>query len=149
MLDAFVKVLKYPMTFTQGRLRTRFVNLIQPKIDEREKNRLEICEKLCLRDEKDEPIIKEDTYQFPEGSTYQAEIDSLYGEEVMIDVPSSMRSDIGGLKHMIELSTVVLTPIEQLVAEYVLAVLEGEHNIPDPEPLPPPDNENGGALIPN
>ncbi len=148
MLDSFAKVLNYPMAFSQGRLRTRFAGLITPKIQERENSRVEICEKLSLKDSDGKPILVDNSYQFPEGSNYQDELDILYNENITIDIPNSMRSDIGGLKHMIELSTVPLTASEQFIVEYILAILSGgtpEEQTPTPEDNK--DNSEGGVSV--
>lgn len=124
-LATFKKSISYAMTFTQGRLRNRFLNLIVPVIDEVENNRVEICEKLAEKNEDGLPSIADGKYIFtPENDIkVNDEINALMAEYAVIDVPTAMRGDIGGIKHMIELSTVVLTPKEQDDAEEILIAL--------------------------
>lgn len=121
-LSVLIKILDYPMTFTQSRLKRRFVGLVMPYFEAMEKDRLEICERLSKKDEEGKPVIIDERYQFPDEvkEEYNIEIQKLFGEECVIDVPSAMRSDIGGIIHMIELSTVILTPEENGQVEMIL-----------------------------
>src|ERR1035437_3255751 len=112
MIVTLAKVLNYGMTFTQGRLRGRFFALLTPKEQELDKNRLEICKKCSTKDEKGEPIIKDNVFVFAPDSEVYKELADLFNEDCKIDFLSSMRSDIGGLKGLIGLSTVVLEPME-------------------------------------
>ena len=120
MIVTLAKVLNYGMTFTQGRLRGRFFALLTPKEQELDKNRLEICKKCSIKDDKGEPVMKNDVFTFAPDSEVYKELADLFNEDCKIDFLPSMRSDIGGIKGLIELSTVILEPMEVAQVEAIL-----------------------------
>ena len=134
LLVVFAKVLQYEMPLAQGRLRNRFLKLVSEKGAELDKNRVDICIKYAEKDADGNLVMVENQYIFPTGEVkvYQ-ELADLFNEDCKIDFPLSTISDIGGLKHLIDLSTVNLSPLE---TEQVEAILEALSTIQDTPPEP-------------
>lgn len=143
-LSLLPKVLKYPMPFAQGRMVNRFLRLVSIEVEELEKNRIELCNKLCLKDENEQPILKDERYQFPEDTTFYKELDDLFSEACKIDFPQSMLSDIDGIKNLMELSTVKLEPQECLWLEVIIESFNNMEVIPETpsEPIEPESPES-------
>jgi hypothetical protein len=135
-----LKILGYDMPFAQGRMRNRFFNLVKDKFDEYEKNRIEICQKFAEKDKNGEYIMKDGSFTFPKDTEVYKEIEALQTEDCKIDFPMSLMSDIGGIKALIELSTVVLTPLEVIIAEDILDAFNHISSTPEEDQ---PENTGG------
>ena len=135
-LQTMVKVLTYDMPLLQGRMRNRLFALLDPKIKELNKNRLEICNKFAEKDaEGNVKMDEENQFIFPVGEMKVfEELASLFNEDCLIDFPPSMRSDVGGLKGLIEFSTVKLSPLEVSQADAILKAFENVEETPTEAP---------------
>lgn len=120
------KTLEYPMAFAQGRVKRRFMNIITPHYDEMEKSRLEICKKFADKDKKGEPKIVDNKFVFSTKNQeeFSNEIDSLFNEEITIDVPQQVSSEVQVLRSLIENSPVYLTNDEVGSLDEVMESLE-------------------------
>lgn len=127
-LPVISKVLDYPMTFSQGRVKGRFLNLIGPELAEREKSRLEICEKFAETGEDGKPKIENSKFVFRQGTEeeFSKEIDTLFQEEVIIDVPQQVSNNLHILKELINNSPVYLSNEEVALLDSFMESLENK-----------------------
>ena len=137
LLAVFVKVLGYDMPLAQGRLRNRFLKVVEEKVLELDKNRVDICEKFAEKDADGNSKMEDNKYIFPAGEVkvFQ-ELADLYNEDCNIDFLPSLVSDIGGIKHLIDLSTVSLSVIETAQIEAILEAFSTIQDTPQEPPLP-------------
>ncbi len=142
-ISTLSKLLVYDMTFAQARMRDRFFELVNKKATDLETNRMAICKKCAEKDEKGEPIMKDHTFVFPKDTPVFEELANLFNEDCKIDFPPSMYTDIGGIKGLIEMSTVVLSPVDQINSKDIMEAFntiedspESEQPLPEVEPTP-------------
>jgi len=132
-LATIKKALTYDMPFAQKRLKNRFFTLIAPNVAEVEKSRLELCEALADKDSEGKPKTEDKQYIFPKDSKFPEEYGTLLSEDCAIEFPTLMVSDIGGIKHLLELSTVPLKDIEYTQVEHILLAFDNLTSEPTPK----------------
>lgn len=119
-LPLLIKVLRYDMPFARGRVRNRFLDLVNPYLETYSKNRLELCNEFCKKDADDKPIIENGRYIFEIDSKFYEEIETLLEEDARIDIPDSLKYDMHTIKAIVELSTVDLSPDEVAMLETII-----------------------------
>ena len=86
-LDILVKMTSVELSFERSRSRNKFLKLLQPFLEDREKSRLEILKKLCNKDEKGEPVMVSNGFDIKgKEKEWGEEYIKLMDEEIIIDV---------------------------------------------------------------
>ena len=132
-LNIIGKALNYPMKFQQGRVKNRFISLLAEKAQIMEKNRKEILEGLCDKDDKGVPVVENGQYKFSAENQAKVgeEYNKLIQEEVLIDILPSLEVDIPTIKQMINNSPVELEAFEVDTVERLITALS--ETAPKPE----------------
>lgn len=136
-LQDIMKVLDYPMPFQKSRVKNRFMQILSEKASTLEKNRIEILNGLCEKDENGKAlteIVKDaegnDVSGFKISDEnkvkWNEEYQKLVIEKNIIDLTPSLKADLSVIKEIINNSTVNLTREESLVVEEFIISLSKE-----------------------
>lgn len=125
-LNLIKKVMSYPMKFQKGRIRNRFLGIIDEKWNEMEKSRMEIVESFCEKDADGKSVVEQNVFKIlPEKRAgFDKEFLALLNENVMIDVLPSWERDLGEIKQIIIDSNVELEEVETLYLEEALEAIK-------------------------
>lgn len=125
-LEVIGKCLNFPMPFQKGRIKMRFLKLLQDKQDVCNKSRVEMLEQFADKDENKKPIIENSQYKLsPQNLVkFNEEFQKLMDEECPVDVPESMKNDIPLIRMIISESSAMLDNRETVVMEQVIEALK-------------------------
>jgi len=130
------KLLDIPLHGKEARARQRFLNLIVPRLQEIESERVRLNKELAIKDEKGEPIIEEKinslTGQKDKGYKHSTEsleklnkeLEDLQNEFYGIDILGSNREDIAFVKKLVLESRRDLTIVEGQIYEEICGIFE-------------------------
>jgi len=87
--------------FAVARIRDEFASTVAQEYQKYEKQRIALCDELCIKDKDKKPLLKDDKYQFTEknGEKWQKEYIILNNEEVDLPLKSV---DIKTIKKVVE-----------------------------------------------
>ena len=124
-IESFIKVLSYPMPFSKGRIKNRFMSILMEKAHLIEKNRLEIINELVEKDKENQAIIENGSFKMGQNATkFQEEYEKLMKEDCIIDITPSLKVDLGPIKDMINKSDIILDNQQTAIVEEVMTELE-------------------------
>jgi len=138
-LDLLVLLLDKPRHGQDARAKNRFLKMVQPRRDEKEKTRKEILENHADKDKGGKSLMEEYPTPTPKDPTKkgkrlklteknlekaQAEYAEYCEEELIIDVLPSNKVDIGAIKMMLEADTTDLPTIDGAVYDILCEAFE-------------------------
>ena len=124
-LDILVKMTSVELSFERSRSRNKFLKLLQPFLEDREKSRLEILKKLCNKDEKGEPVMVSNGFDIKgKEKEWGEEYIKLMDEEIIIDVLPSNEKEIQAVRDVIINNSQPITVAESMELEKVVEAIE-------------------------
>lgn len=132
-LNPLIKAITYDTFFAQGRARDRFLKPVIERAITVEKNRKEICMKLCLKDGDSKPILTQDgnggevfTFDAEGHKSADLELIQLSNEDLIIERNFILDQDLKHVNSLIESSKVILTPEESKMVVNFLYFVTGK-----------------------
>lgn len=133
-LPLLKRAMSYAMKFQKGRIRNRFMKLIEEKGYVVEKNRIELVEAFSVTDKKTgRPVVKDGKYEIQEGkqAKFDKEYVDLMNEECIIDILPSTEKDLGDIKQIINDTPLQLEEFEVSYLEDVLTAFNEIGPLPE------------------
>lgn len=117
-LETLAKILDVPLHSEKARARNRFYKILKSKIDDREKARIEILERLGkLNKEKN-------NYEIKNVKKFNEEFEKMQNEVCIIDLLPSVKADLPFIKEILEKTKVEMNITQTEIYEEILAEIE-------------------------
>ncbi len=104
-LKVLVDVLDYNMPFQDGRIRRRFFDALLPRMQQLEKDRVELCTTLCVKDKEKNPILEDGAYTFGKNQEkFQKQYQEMMSEDFIFEVNDFNVKDVQKIKELLNRS---------------------------------------------
>lgn len=133
-LQFLSKILDKPCHGKEARAKNRFLKLIVPRLQEIEKERLELVRQYAEKDKKGEAVVEEyeeegkqeKRFKILQGNLlkFQNEYNEYLFEDFVIDVLPSNKVDIGIVKEMLDADTTEWNTLEGAIYDTICVAFE-------------------------
>lgn len=122
------------MKFQRGRIRNRFLKMLEPKMTAFEKNRLELVHEFAVIDKKTKnPLVENGNYKIEDSKMekFNKEFRSLVSEDCIIDILPSTEKEIGDIKQIINETPLELGNADIEMLEEILTAFNNIGPLPE------------------
>lgn len=125
-LHTLYKILDKPHHGKEARSKSRFLDIIIPRINEIDKERIRILEGLADKDKDGKPISENEQFKLSDNSMeqFRKEYGEYLSEDFIIDILPSNEGDISTITEMLLNDTTPLTTEEGAIYDNILTELE-------------------------
>lgn len=117
-----------PLKGKESRHRTKFINLLDERLKEVEKQRVELAKEHSRLDENKEPIINDGKYDIMVMEDFQKDLNELYAEEMVIE-GGDAQGMLKTVKRVLENCDLEFSGREAVIYDYLCEQIEkGEGN---------------------
>ena len=112
-----------------SRSRTRFVKLLNARLEEVERFRKELCEKYCEKDNDGKPVLNNNAYSIKDVEAFNEEYNDLMNEEFIIDETASQKEILTNVKSILDNTKQTFKGVDALLYDqWCEAFEEGDEN---------------------
>lgn len=128
-IELIIKSLDFGMNFKQGQLRNKILKVIEPANNQYHTERISICEKYAIKDDKGEFVLKTNDKGQPE-FTFLEESQKVFQEELgalrhkFLEVDFTKDNLVSELRNFIHISSVAMSNIDVILLEELLDLLK-------------------------
>lgn len=129
------KILSGVAPFSQSQAKIRFFRLLKAKLDDLEQARIALCKEYCEKDAKGNPVMENNNFKFDikKQGEFTKKFNELFSQDCVIDILSSMESDLGVIKSLINNSKLEITLSETEELEEIINAITKAMEKPEPK----------------